>query len=446
MDDSDIKSLLEKGRIVITIHHEVYDITPFMNEHPGGTLVLQHASGKDNTDLFSSFHSKKAWELLSRFRIGTLRQPRQLLPIETDYRELYHTIRRKGYDKINPWLVLWLTARPFFWLLLAIICFIYQHTFGLTLGSIFFGLFFQQMAFLGHDSGHNSIFENYQWNKWYGYLVGNIATGISMAWWKSTHNVHHTVCNSIEHDPDIQHLPIMACSPDIITINKPTSWWRWYDLFYSSFHKKWMGINGLYRTLLSFQHIIFYPLMAIARLNLYIQSFYMLLTNKNNPSNRLLEIVSLCLHFIWHSLFVYSYTHDIPSFLYVVGLSHAVAGILHVQIIMSHFAMAVYHGYHDNWIVSQIQSSMNINCSEWMDWFHGGLQFQIEHHLFPRIPRYHLRAVSELVKQFCLTHNLPYVSVSFWKGNQMVYNTLRNTSNTAWENNRLLIDALNANG
>ena len=140
MDDSDIKSLLEKGRIVITIHHEVYDITPFMNEHPGGTLVLQHASGKDNTDLFSSFHSKKAWELLSRFRIGTLRQPRQLLPIETDYRELYHTIRRKGYDKINPWLVLWLTARPFFWLLLAIICFIYQHTFGLTLGSIFFGL------------------------------------------------------------------------------------------------------------------------------------------------------------------------------------------------------------------------------------------------------------------------------------------------------------------
>lgn len=49
-----------------------------------------------------------------------------------------------------------------------------------------------------------------------------------------------------------------------------------------------------------------------------------------------------------------------------------------------------------------------------MDWFHGGLQFQIEHHLFPRVPRRNLRRIAPAVKKFCKKHDLPYRSADFW--------------------------------
>ena len=119
--------------------------------------------------------------------------------------------------------------------------------------------------------------------------------------------------------------------------------------------------------------------------------------------------------------------HALPdawSRLQFVLLSHAVAGILHVQIVLSHFAMDVYHGHRlekfEDWCTTQIETTMNID-SNWMShWFHGGLQYQIEHHLFPRVPRHNLGKVAALVKPFCEKHNIPYISVSFMQGNRMV--------------------------
>ncbi|CAN1181259.1 Delta(8)-fatty-acid desaturase 1 [Linum perenne] len=60
-----------------------------------------------------------------------------------------------------------------------------------------------------------------------------------------------------------------------------------------------------------------------------------------------------------------------------------------------------------------------------MDWFHGGLQFQLEHHLLPRLPRCQLRKVSAVVQDLCKKHNLPYRSYSFFKANICTIKTLR---------------------
>ena len=60
----------------------------------------------------------------------------------------------------------------------------------------------------------------------------------------------------------------------------------------------------------------------------------------------------------------------------------------------------VYTCDENDWFRLQLATTMDVDCSEWMDWFHGGLQFQIEHHLFPRVPRHNLREVQKLVKAF----------------------------------------------
>lgn len=79
----------------------------------------------------------------------------------------------------------------------------------------------------------------------------------------------------------------------------------------------------------------------------------------------------------------------------------------------------------NDWFEKQTMGSLNISCSPYMDWFHGGLQFQIEHHLFPRLPRCHLRRVSPFVKELCKKHNLPYDIATFWEANVRTVNSLR---------------------
>ena len=54
--------------------------------------------------------------------------------------------------------------------------------------------------------------------------------------------------------------------------------------------------------------------------------------------------------------------------------------------------------------------TLNVDCPTWMDWFHGGLQFQSEHHLFPKIPRHNLRAASKYIRAFAKDNDLPYIS------------------------------------
>lgn len=110
--------------------------------------------------------------------------------------------------------------------------------------------------------------------------------------------------------------------------------------------------------------------------------------------------------------------------------SFSVTGIQHVQFTLNHFSSTVYVGEPsgNDWFEKQTNGTLNITCSSFMDWFHGGLQFQIEHHLFPRLPRCHYRKISPIVKDLCKKHGLPYDSASFFKANEMTIATLRNAA------------------
>merc|ERR1711959_274236 len=121
------------------------------------------------------------------------------------------------------------------------------------IGAALMAAFWQQIAFFGHDIGHN---------------------------------VHHVVCNSIENDPDIQHMPIFAVTPEIFG-----KWW-------STYHQKTVITDDAARFLVSFQHYLYYPVMAVARFNLYIQS-YLLLLSREKVDHKALEIGTLLVFAGW---------------------------------------------------------------------------------------------------------------------------------------------------
>merc|ERR1719440_1316143 len=111
-------------------------------------------------------------------------------------------------------------------------------------------------------------------------------------------------------------------------------------------------------------------------------------------------------------------------------IAHAVSGLLHVQICLSHFALTAYNGraYNnddDEWFRLQLMTTQNIDCPEWMDWFHGGLQFQIEHHLWPRLPRHNLRYASTLVRKFCEENDVHYHMPKWIEGNRELVASLK---------------------
>ena len=314
-----------------------------------------------------------------------------------EFRELKQTFRRLGLYENHSYG--WIYFRVFFCLMLSI----FLIDYSILCSAICFGCYVQQIAFIGHDAGHDSVFREKKWNQYLGYLVGNVCSGIAMRWWNSTHRVHHVVSNSIEHDPDIQHLPLLACSNKI----KPG-----YESSYHQTSAKWSPL------LLRYQHLYFFPLMTVARFNLYIQSFLLCI-----QESRFFEIGLLVMY--WIMFMSWLGTLSIWDQILFVWISHAVGGLLHVQILLSHYPMEVYHGIQHDWIHSQLSSTMNIKTSPHWDWFHGGLQFQIEHHLFPNIPRNHLRTVSTFLQPFCKKYDLPYHSFSFSKGLELLYHSLK---------------------
>jgi delta8-fatty-acid desaturase len=78
-----------------------------------------------------------------------------------------------------------------------------------------------------------------------------------------------------------------------------------------------------------------------------------------------------------------------------------------------------------------IRTTMDVDCPTWLDFFHGGLQFQVIHHLFPRIPRHNLRKTQKLVQEFCADTGIPYALYGFATGNGHVIGRLAEVSRQA---------------
>ncbi|WOL00836.1 acyl-lipid (9-3)-desaturase [Canna indica] len=211
---------------------------------------------------------------------------------------------------------------------------------------------------------------------------------IYIGWWKRNHNFHHIVGNSLDFDSDLQHLPLFVVSSKLF--NSLTSY----------YYERKMNFDSVSRFFVNYQHLPFYPVMCfLARINLFAQSILLLISNKKVP-DRCQEILGVMVFWVWYPLLVSCLPNWGERFIFVLA-SFSVTSIQHVQFCLDHFSSIVYVGppKGNDWFEKQTMGTVDILCSPLMDWFHGGLQFQVEHHLFPRLPRCHLRNISPIVKE-----------------------------------------------
>ncbi|MEQ2257628.1 Delta(12)-fatty-acid desaturase [Ilyodon furcidens] len=78
-----------------------------------------------------------------------------------------------------------------------------------------------------------------------------------------------------------------------------------------------------------------------------------------------------------------------------------------------------------------LQATCNIEQSMFNDWFSGHLNFQIEHHLFPMMPRHNYHLVADRARALCQKHGVPYETKSLWRGMADVVSSLK-TSGELW--------------
>ncbi|KAK4698906.1 hypothetical protein P7C70_g7362, partial [Phenoliferia sp. Uapishka_3] len=288
--------------------------------------------------------------------------------------------------------------------------------------------------FVAHDAGHTEITGDRFKDKVIGCVIAAYASGMSLGWWVSQHDVHHMVTNHPEHDPDIQLFPFFAFTP------------RFFDSLYSTFHACTMYFDAPTRFLLQYQHLHFYPIMVFARFSLFGKSYHFVRSSSrtegitrltplppfceqlvmkakaNNWRFRTFELVGVVFFWTWYTLLVKNMGSGLDGWItrvmYTVLVLLAVCPI-HIQIVLSHSAQDTTDmGVYESFVHRQLRTTMDVSCPDYLDFVHGGLHMQVVHHMFPRLPRPNLRPATVLAKQWAAANGLEYREKNFTEGNK----------------------------
>ncbi|PHH58455.1 hypothetical protein CDD81_5805 [Ophiocordyceps australis] len=170
--------------------------------------------------------------------------------------------------------------------------FVCLHLGQYALGGLCLGFVWHQLVFAAHDAGHMGITHKYHVDSVIGIFIADFIGGLSMGWWKRSHNVHHIVTNAPEHDPDIEHMPLFAVSHRLLGSLR------------STYYGRVMKYDAIAKMLLKVQSWTYFPFLALGRFNLYVLSWDHLLANRG-PSkgpgawHRWLELTGQIFFWAW---------------------------------------------------------------------------------------------------------------------------------------------------
>lgn len=404
----------------IVLHSKVYDVTEWIDEHPGGNCI-ELFLGADATDQFEAFHLPRVRNRLrGRMCIGEVQCAPTERPVTKAYRALREQLWAEGwfvpstsYFVVKHAVVLFLA--------MMMLCFTYGHErLGLVestaaaLAGICCGLCWQQMAFLAHDQLHRGIMAPKPGGdcNLLGWVHGSLGFGISTQMWIDEHSKHHAATLRPHEDPQFRYLPLWLISEkELAGFEKNAVW----------LEKK------VAPYLTQVQHWIFIPISIIlARYNLHIVSVIYSIKNSN-----WMDLVGMALHFAWFYTLYSSFNPETWNGLLFHICAFWTAGILHVQLLVSHLATETFtteEELEEQFFSFQCKTTRNIETAWWDSWFHGGLQYQIEHHLFPQLPRHNLKLVVPMVEALCKEHAVPYETVTFSEALRIVLSDFKRLS------------------
>jgi fatty acid desaturase len=312
----------------------------------------------------------------------------------SDYANLCRTIRASGLlDRrlVAYWVRGALTLGFFVATCLAIVW--VGDSWYQTITAVVLGLAFTQIAFLGHDSGHQAIFSSRRANDALGRLLGNVLVGLSYGWWVDTHNRHHANPNREERDPDIGDGVLAFTTAQAAKRGGPVS-----------------------RFIARRQAWLFFPLLTLEGISLHVDSVVAVRTDKfrsTRGGSRWAEGLGLAVHAVLYVGGLLLVMSPVKALAFA-AIHQAVWGVyMGCTFAPNHKGMAIIAPGEDlDFLRRQVLTSRNVRGSVLTDFALGGLNYQIEHHLFPNMPRGALRQAQPLVQAHCASLGVPYCETS----------------------------------
>jgi fatty acid desaturase len=251
------------------------------------------------------------------------------------------------------------------------------------------GLLFTQLAFLGHDGGHQQIWRSRAANDRFGVVVGNLLVGLSYGWWIDKHNRHHSHPNHEGYDPDIGE-GVLAFTTEQVAAR----------------HK------GVGRFIARNQAALFFPLLLLEGLNLHVASARFLASGPA-ARHRRLERWLLGGHVVAYvaALLIVLTPAQALAF---AAVHQAVFGLyMGCAFAPNHKGMPIAPpGCKIDFLRRQVLTSRNVRGGWFTDLLLGGLNYQVEHHLFPNMPRANLRPAQRIVQRYCTINQITYTQTS----------------------------------
>ena len=257
--------------------------------------------------------------------------------------------------------------------------------------AVLLAVVFAQLGFLGHDAGHRQIFATRRSNYALGVACGNLAIGLSYGWWVSKHNRHHAHPNTEGEDPDIM-IGVLAFSGS-----------------------RARAAAGLRRMIFRYQAWLLIPMLLLEGVSLHGSSIRALTRRRSTRAvrSRTAETALLALHFAAYLSAVFLLLSPVKAVVFILVQQGLFGFYLGCSFAPNHKGMPVLApGEQVGFLRQQVLTSRNVRGGWLTDDALGGLNHQIEHHLFPSMPRPNLRRARPLIKAFCTERGLPYAEAS----------------------------------
>jgi fatty acid desaturase len=307
-----------------------------------------------------------------------------------EYAELRQLLAQQGLFDRQPLYYTGKTLQNLSFLVLAVGIMVTTNLLWVQmLNAAFLAFVFTQIAFMGHDAGHRQMFQSGWKTDVFG-LLCTLLTAISYSWWTEKHNQHHRHPNHLERDPDVR-LRFLAFSDEQTCLTQ-----------------------GFRRAIVKYQASLFFPMLLLQGFAIRFHSLRFLLSKRVRLP--VIESLFMAIHCVSYLGLVFS----------LLGMWQGMVFILVHQTLFGLYMGSVFAPNHKGMLMQQgnghldrlrqqVLTSRNVRAHPVTDFWFGGLNYQIEHHLFPHLARNKLKAAQATVKVFCQACAIPYCETSVWQ-------------------------------
>lgn len=402
----------------LVIDNNVYDITQWSKRHPGGSKVISHYAGQDATEAFTAFHPDKKFvgKFLKSIQIGKVNHDdfeysqdglttKKCLDIKKDFEILRQNAEKRGYFK--PSITFFtLTVLHLVVIELAALAVLYYGGNGWLpwlASAVLMATVQAQAGWSQHDFGHLSVCKTSYWNHFIHQFVMSLTKGAAPSWWNHLHYQHHAKPNVLEKDPDVRLEKVFVLGdvmPKRMAKKKNT-------MPYNLQHQYFFAIGPpllfpLYFQVMIFRHVIqrkqWLDLSLMMVFYFKIATLYKFLLGG------------------WSSMLLWYFIMRVIESHWFVWVTQS-----------NHIPMEIDDDKARAWLPLQMHATCDIEKSYFNDWFTGHLNFQIEHHLFPTMPRHNLYKIKPDVEALCKKHGVPYVTKSLGQAFYDIPKTLKHS-------------------